>query len=463
MGSRRDLYPPLRPYQLEAGRAIMASVARGQGLSFSVEIARQGGKNELSARLELLTLVSRLDREAAAVKAAPTFRPQALISMRRLWSLVQRARLTPLAARESGYIVRLGRARQVFLSAEPTSNVVGHTADLLLEIDEAQDVDIEKYDKELRPMAASTGATTVLYGTAWDGSDLLERAKQEHLEAERRDGVRRHFEYDWRVVAAANPSYGRFVLGERERLGEDHPLFQTQFCLKPLKGAGRLFSDAQLSLMRGGHPALTGPLAGDTYAAGLDVGGEGGPGHDATVLTIGRVIAPREAGAQAETEVVASYAWRGAPHAEVQGALVSLLGSTWRVRRLAVDATGIGEPVAALLAKALPRTDVAAIKVSADSKSRLGYGLIAAVNRGGLRMPAPDAGGELAEYWRQLRACRVAYRANRTINFYVTPAEGHDDHVFSLSLLVEAAAGITPRRARGRDSNDESASGGHRW
>jgi hypothetical protein len=41
---------------------------------------------------------------------------------------------------EYGYILRLGAARQVFLSADESSNVVGHTADLLLEVDESQDV-----------------------------------------------------------------------------------------------------------------------------------------------------------------------------------------------------------------------------------------------------------------------------------------------------------------------------------
>jgi len=34
----------LRPYQTEAGRAILDSVLHGRGLSFSVEIARQGGR-----------------------------------------------------------------------------------------------------------------------------------------------------------------------------------------------------------------------------------------------------------------------------------------------------------------------------------------------------------------------------------------------------------------------------------
>jgi hypothetical protein len=50
----------------------------------------------------------------------------------------------------------------------------------LKKIDEAQDVAIEKYDRDLRPMASTTNATTVLYGTAWSDDTLLaiERARE---------------------------------------------------------------------------------------------------------------------------------------------------------------------------------------------------------------------------------------------------------------------------------------------
>jgi hypothetical protein len=46
---------------------------------------------------------------------------------------------------ELGYIIRLGNARAIFLSAEESANVVGNTAHILLEIDESQDVSKEKY------------------------------------------------------------------------------------------------------------------------------------------------------------------------------------------------------------------------------------------------------------------------------------------------------------------------------
>ena len=150
---------------------------------------------------------------------------------------------------------------------------MGHTADLLLEVDEAQDVDIDKFDKELQPMAAASGATTVFYGTAWDDGSLLERARLAHLAAERRDGIRRHFEYDWTIVAQSNARYAGFVRQEEERLGAEHPMFLTQYCLRTLSGAGRLLGPNQLTLLRGAHAALDGPVAGETYLAGLDVAG----------------------------------------------------------------------------------------------------------------------------------------------------------------------------------------------
>src|SRR5687768_20461 len=74
--------PLLRPYQAEAGRAILASVLGRKGLTFSVMMARQGGKNELSAQLELLLLLLHAASGGNGIKAAPTFRPQLFTSMR---------------------------------------------------------------------------------------------------------------------------------------------------------------------------------------------------------------------------------------------------------------------------------------------------------------------------------------------------------------------------------------------
>jgi len=49
---------------------------------------------------------------------------------------------------------------------------------------------------------------------------LLEEVKQVNLELERKDGICRHFRYDWQEVAKYNPDYLAYVEGEKQRLGE---------------------------------------------------------------------------------------------------------------------------------------------------------------------------------------------------------------------------------------------------
>ena len=209
----------LRPYQVEIGRAVLDSVLHNKGLTFTVEIARQGGKNELSAQMEVLLLTLFAAKGGNLVKGAPTFDPQVRISVARLKERLKEAGLGGLWSPEAGNVLRLGRVRQLFLSAEPSSNVVGATAHILLEMDEAQDVDRDKFYKEFRPMGASTNVTTVLYGTPWKGDTLLEEMKQANLEMERTDGVKRHFHQNWEEVAKYNPLYRAYVEGERQRLG----------------------------------------------------------------------------------------------------------------------------------------------------------------------------------------------------------------------------------------------------
>jgi hypothetical protein len=455
--------PRLRPYQCEAGRAVLTSVMGGHGRSITIEIARQGGKNELSAQIELFLLARSVASDVDGIKCAPTFRPQLRLSMRRLWLRLSQSGIEP-GSKMGENTVSIGRARMLFLSAEPHANVVGHTAGLLLEVDEAQDVDQEKFDREFRPMAATTNATTVFYGTAWDDSTLLERMKQVNLEAERRDGVRRHFEYDWQTVAAHNADYAAYVETERQRLGATHPVFLTQYCLKTIAGGGRLLTASQRAQLEGRHDRLAQPVAGEQYVAGLDLaGGDDGVRdgdavrvaagrRDATVLTVGRLSYPDAASLVTEprVEIVEHLAWTGEPHETLLPRLIDLLRDVWRVHRVAVDATGLGETAARLIASALGTSRVEAVKFTAESKSSLGFGLLASVNGGRLKCYRGDGSAEHREFWYQAERAKAAFRANQTMNFFVDPPEGHDDYVMSAALLVQASRGLHRRAATGR-------------
>jgi len=48
-----------------------------------------------------------------------------------------------------------------------------------------------------------------------------------------------------------------------------------------------------------------------------------------------------------------------------------------------------------------------------------------------------------------MEKAKSQYRPSQTMNFYVDPAEGHDDFLMSLALIVEAANQYSPREARG--------------
>jgi len=120
----------------------------------------------------------------------------------------------------------------------------------------------------------------------------------------------------------------------------------------------------------------------------------------------------------------------------------------WYCRKIVIDATGVGQPVSSFLRSALG-TKVSPFTFTARSKSALGFNLLAAINSGRLKMYAGDGSGEYQEFWLEMEKAKSQYRPSQTMNFYIDPAEGHDDFLMSLALLVEADSQYTPRGARG--------------
>jgi hypothetical protein len=448
----------LRPYQQEVARAIISSIGEKKGLTFSVEIARQGGKNELSAHLELLLLTMHMSGGGNSVKCSPTFKPQTVISMMRLKERLDDYGFSGIWTSEMGYCIKLGAARQIFLSAEESSSVVGHTANILLEIDESQDVSKDKYTKEFRPMASAHNTTTVHYGTTWDDTTLLEEIKQGNIELEKKDGIKRHFKYDWQEVARYNPDYLSFVESERDRLGEKHPLFLTQYALLPLHGGGGFLSSQQIAQLKGRHGRAHSRTGQGLYVAGIDIAGEAetntedvltAPGRDATVITIAEVLpAPSENPEERQIKVVEHYCWVGKKHTDLYARMRDILKNVWNCQRVVCDATGIGEPVTSFLQQKLG-TRVLPFKFTQKSKSEMGFELLAAINSGRLKIYKQDGSAEYSELMTELEKARSNYRPNQTLNYCVEPSEGHDDFLMSLALCVQAANSCTPRVARG--------------
>ena len=302
--------------------------------------------------------------------------------------------------------------------------------------------------------------TTVLYGTTWDDSTLLEEVKQVNLELERKDGITRHFRYDWQEVGRYNPDYLRFVQSERERLGEEHPLFRTQYALLPVSHGGGFLSRQQIALMLGEHQRQSRPDGKRTYIAGIDLAGEHesemmgwgqsgasmAKGHDSSVITIaeGDVINP----SQPALRVVEQYQWTGTPHSQLYTQMTNILKDVWNCQRIVVDATGIGQPVVSFLKKELG-SRVIPLVITSKSKSEIGFELLSFVNSGRLKLYRQDGAPEYRETLFELERARAQYRPNQTMNFYVDLQEGHDDFLVSLALVVQAAKGFSSREAKG--------------
>jgi hypothetical protein len=282
--------------------------------------------------------------------------------------------------------------------------------------------------------------------------------------------VRRHFEFAWEIVAAVNPEYGRFARQERDRLGEQHPAWRTQYCLETVPGAGRLFTRPQLAAIQGEHARARRRdrgLEGAVIVGGLDVAGEAllpGRDQDETVLTLLAVTANPAIWPATEDpsapppllRILDHVAWRGAAHDRLLDELTALLGRVWRPQAVAIDVSGIGEGLAAGLVARLGttsrRVEILRTRFSEQIKSRLGFGLLAAAER--LRCYTDDGSSEYRTFWRQMTKARAAYKPNRLMGFSVDPADGHDDYLVSLALAVEAAAAAQPRVARGRRRED---------
>jgi hypothetical protein len=446
----------LRGYQQVVARRIVDSVLQGRGDSLVVIYPRQSGKNEVQAQVEAFLLARLSPYDADMVKASPTWKPQSQLAMHRLERVLERNKATCNRwKKEAGYIYRFRRARLTFLSGQPETNVVGATANTLLQCDEAQDVRISKWDKDFAPMAASTNATRVFWGTAWTSKTLLARELRAAQQAERQDDRRRVFIIDAQDVAAEVPAYGEFVAQQVAKLGRNHPMVRTQYYSEEIDSQGGMFPPQRRGLMKGDHPRVFEPRRDGFYALLVDVAGQAesgslqlelfaDPGRDSTALTVVEVDLStlEDEMLQAPTyRVVDRRAWVGTKHAALYGQLKGL-AEHWNVVYVVIDATGVGEGLASFLERALPGK-VIPFKFTAKSKSDLGWAFLSVVETGRFKDHLTN-GYEQADFWLQLEHVQYEAKGNHGLRWSVPegtrdPATGtpvHDDWVLSAALCA---------------------------
>jgi hypothetical protein len=445
----------LREYQQAVAYAISISVLGDCGHSFVVMFPRQSGKNELQAQLEAFFLMRFIHTGGELVKISPTWKPQSQNAMRRLQRVLSRHPLLQEDwQKDSGYRFSVGKASITFLSGSPETNIVGATASTLLQVDEAQDISLEKYDKEIAPMAASTNATRVFWGTAWTEDTLLARELRLAQKIETYDGTRRAFVLTADEVAREVPAYGKFVQKQIAMLGRDHPLVRTQFFSELLENGGRLFHDGRLAMLRGEHALQTTPQAGQIYAFCLDVAGEdqglsssgvmSNPQRDFSALTIVSIFSRPTAWGlhQNHYRIVHRKAWQGIAQSSLFEQLLALT-RFWNPRQFVVDASGVGAGIASFLQRALPGR-VIPFQFTAASKSRLGWDFLGLIDSGRIQ-DHRDVSEEQSQFLAQARACKssISLGPERVLRWQVPAGtcdqqgrEVHDDWLISAALCA---------------------------
>ena len=452
----------LRDYQRGVAQAIAQSIFSGAGRSFVVMFPRQSGKNELQAQLETYLLVLYYLNSGEIVKVSPTWKPQTLNAMRRLESVLSTNHIAKhIWTKESGYIYRCGQSRIYFFSGQPRSNIVGATASVLLEVDEAQDVLISKFDKDIAPMAASTNATRVFWGTAWTSRTLLSRELRSATKAQKKDGVKRVFILTADDVSKEVPAYGTFVAGQVARLGRNHPMVKTQYFSEEIDAEGGLFPPERVALMRGAHAPTAQPKEGKIYAATLDLAGEdeavisdpsmstpeaaqlANPKRDSTSLTIFEVdlstVDDPLIGKPAY-KVINRYEWIGTKHSKLYGEIKAIL-ELFDIRFIAVDSTGVGAGMTSFLSAALGDR-VIPFDFNTRTKSDLLWDFLGIIDSGRFKDYTPED----KTFWQQIKFCefeilegpqkRVRWGVPDGTRDTATGELVHDDLLISASMCA---------------------------
>ena len=448
----------LRGYQLEAARPIAHHMITRSGEQFAIAFSRQAGKDEMMAQVIAWVLLRNAERGGTIVVAAPTLRPQAMISRDRLRD---RLLANPLAApftKVSDRTVSVGKAKAVFVSAARTANARGLTADLGLIANEAQDIRPNVWDAVFDPMAASTNATTIFMGTVWTADTLLSRQMRYLREKQHQDGQQRVFLVPWQRVAADLPAYGARVRSRIDQLGEHHPFVRTEYFLEELGGQQSLFPPHRLAMLRGTHPRQHHATAGKRYALLLDVAGEEEHGgdlssfstsrRDSTALTVVEVDLATRTDGRPVYRVVDRRAWTGIRHAQLHAHLIDLARHIWKASWIIVDATGIGAGLASFLEASLKRTSIRVVPFTftSSSKSQLGWDFVSLIETGRFKDYADDGDTLTQEFYNQLAATEYSIRKGpgNAMQWSVPIHAGHDDLVLS-AALVGALDDLDPR------------------
>ena len=455
--SKHILKRPLRRYQVEPARVMIASIIRRDGEHYVWRFPRQSGKNETIAHVTAYALfLYQRTPGSTIIHTAPTYDPQAANAQRRVMEITANSPFFTKLKSTENHIV-LGEARAVFLSGgERDKPNVGSVASLALIKDEAQDLSQPYIEQAFDPMTANTNAPHLHTGTARMLQTYLTAKRKELEKKTKRDKKQRIWAINWRDVAAENPAYGQMVSGLIDTRGTNHPTIITEFENIENDDTANLFNPRRTALIFA--PTLTrliAPIATERYAITVDVGGtsieEGNRQHDPTLAAIHHITITNN---QPTLQTVAYWMCTGdvlndTPHRK---SLFSLI-TQWKPSNMLVDATGLGIG----LANALTAQFGAAVRHiiwSESTKTQALEEYLALIETGRYQHYAATTDEDLARIQMQMAKINIRQRGRyysygvddsaTWLNPFTQKLEPlHDDHLMT-SIMTGLLANIPP-------------------
>jgi hypothetical protein len=318
------------------------------------------------------------------------------------------------------------------ITASDKSSIEGETFHLII-IDEAEAVSDTKLTKSIFPMGAATNSTRVLIGTPAMSftNEYGKDCRYFYDGLIRYRGTPFSYEVSYTIPCRYNENYGKFVINEMDRIGEDSDEFKTQYKLEWLLETSHFLTYEKLKLLRSFTLKRMPYWSQTDCYAGLDLA----KSPESTVLTIGSIW-DRGFGSQAKKKIVILN-WlelKGEDYQD-QAMIVGDYLSKFKIVNIAIDTTGAGSPAVEIFRRHIPQYSITEIKWTTESHNDLYKKLQHYIERQRIEYPC-DKSRESKEFERQFLNLQKEYRGSKMMCHHPERRGAFDDYCSSLAMLV---------------------------
>lgn len=463
------------PYQEQFSKRVIRSVLENDGEEITALFSRQSGKSETVAtttggmmiilpqmanmpmfvddpRLQMFKNGMWVGIFAPSLRQAQTTysRLKSRLQCKQAVAVLEDPEFRLFFSTSNGQTVAITNGSfATAVSASDGANIEGDSYKLII-CEECQDISNFKIRKSIHPMGAAYNATIVKIGTATtfkgDFYEAIQRNKAH--DATRKDSIRNHFEYDYKVVMKYNKKYAKYIEKEKARLGEKSDEFRMSYGLEWIIERG-MFVDIEQFEANNTEPLLERSLSDKSavHCAGIDVGGKG----DDTIITMVEVnwnmpvILESFINEDNEEETYTAYNtyikdWcriADIPDYEEQYPIIVDYLAHWNIARVVCDATR--EAAIAHRLRANLRCEVIPFIFTSKSKSDLYKHLDREITAGRARVcagPNTVQTREYRDFMQQLGDLQKGWSGANMVVAHPAEKNAHDDYPDSWALAL---------------------------